>query len=214
MKRSCENAEHVEQFCQPKEQSTRTVNQNSQASRSRRSCSGMFPSLIVQFMSHQPPRAMAYGTLLTLLPYRTQPRVESLCLTYFVSIGRACKIRAQVSRPLSTPNNHLMLVRRGPHRRSNNSNMVQLKELIAGRDCRTTVLLRNTPNKVDQPMLERIDFANECNVGYAFINFTKAEYIIPFMHDRASSRWNCYKREEISEVSYATIQRRRELLQE
>ncbi|KAJ3537914.1 hypothetical protein NM208_g6126 [Fusarium decemcellulare] len=116
---------------------------------------------------------------------------------------------------------HPARAQRAPHRHVNN-NIVDLNELIAGRDCRTTIMLRNIPNKVDQPMLKRIvdqssygkydfmylriDFANDCNVGYAFINFAKAEYIIPFVQARANKRWNCFKSDKVAEVSYATVQ--------
>ncbi|KAF5692446.1 mei2-like protein [Fusarium denticulatum] len=102
------------------------------------------------------------------------------------------------------------------------NNIVDLNELIAGRDVRTTIMLRNIPNKVDQPLLKkivdvssfgrydfmylRIDFANDCNVGYAFINFVKAEYIIDFFQARANKRWNCFRSDKVAEISYATIQ--------
>ncbi|KAG8676731.1 hypothetical protein FPOAC2_02839 [Fusarium poae] len=103
-----------------------------------------------------------------------------------------------------------------------NNNFVDLYDLMAGRDVRTTIMLRNIPNKVDQPLLKRIvdassygkydfmylriDFANDCNVGYAFINFVKAEYIIDFVRARANKRWNCFRSDKVAEVSYATIQ--------
>ncbi|KAF5984853.1 meiosis mei2 [Fusarium coicis] len=99
------------------------------------------------------------------------------------------------------------------------NNIVDLGELIAGRDVRTTIMLRNIPNKVDQPLLKkivdvssfgrydfmylRIDFANDCNVGYAFINFVKAEYIIDFFQARANKRWNCFRSDKVAEISYA-----------
>ncbi|KAF5026390.1 hypothetical protein F66182_1518 [Fusarium sp. NRRL 66182] len=117
--------------------------------------------------------------------------------------------------------NHMSRFGRGPSRGLNN-NVVDLNELIGGRDVRTTIMLRNIPNKVDQPLLKRIvdassygkydfmylriDFANDCNVGYAFINFVKAEYIINFVEERANKRWNCFKSDKVAEVSYATIQ--------
>jgi hypothetical protein len=83
-------------------------------------------------------------------------------------------------------------------------------------------MLRNIPNKVDQAMLKRIvdesswgkydfmylriDFANDCNVGYAFINFVDPLDIIDFVEARDHQRWNCFKSDKVAEISYATIQ--------
>lgn len=83
-------------------------------------------------------------------------------------------------------------------------------------------MLRNIPNKVDQAMLKsiidesswgkydfmylRIDFANDCNVGYAFINFVDPLDIIDFVNARGNQRWNCFKSDKVAEISYATIQ--------
>ncbi|KYK54535.1 meiosis protein MEI2 [Drechmeria coniospora] len=84
------------------------------------------------------------------------------------------------------------------------------------------IMLRNIPNKVDQAMLKRIidesswgkydfmylriDFANDCNVGYAFINFVDPLDIIDFVEARGNQRWNCFKSDKVAEISYATIQ--------
>ncbi|KAI3547220.1 RNA recognition domain-containing protein 2 [Colletotrichum abscissum] len=84
------------------------------------------------------------------------------------------------------------------------------------------IMLRNIPNKVDQAMLKRIvdesswgkydfmylriDFANDCNVGYAFINFVDPLDIIDFVNTRGNQRWNCFKSDKVAEISYATIQ--------
>lgn len=81
-------------------------------------------------------------------------------------------------------------------------------------------MLRNIPNKVDQQMLKgiidesswgkydfmylRIDFANDCNVGYAFINFVDPLDIIDFSNARNNRRWNCFRSDKIAEISYAS----------
>ncbi|KAI9677582.1 MAG: hypothetical protein M1817_006536 [Caeruleum heppii] len=87
----------------------------------------------------------------------------------------------------------------------------------------TTIMLRNIPNKIDQKamlkeivdetsagkydfMYLRIDFANNCNVGYAFINFEDPFFIIDFVQARAGLRWNRFNSDKVAEVSYATIQ--------
>ncbi|KAK1598814.1 RNA recognition domain-containing protein 2 [Colletotrichum navitas] len=87
-------------------------------------------------------------------------------------------------------------------------NHVDVNRIREGIDVRTTIMLRNIPNKVDQAMLKRIvdesswgkydfmylriDFANDCNVGYAFINFVDPLDIIDS--------------DKVAEISYATIQ--------
>lgn len=105
----------------------------------------------------------------------------------------------------------------GPHH-----NHVDVNKIREGTDVRTTIMLRNIPNKVDQAMLKgiidesswgkydfmylRIDFANDCNVGYAFINFVDPLDIIDFVNARGNQRWNCFKSDKVAEISYATIQ--------
>ncbi|OAX79451.1 hypothetical protein ACJ72_06232 [Emergomyces africanus] len=100
--------------------------------------------------------------------------------------------------------------------RSNNQNFVEIERIRCGLDVRTTIMLRNIPNKIDQAMLKeivdetshgkydfmylRIDFANNCNVGYAFINFED------FAKARAGHTWNCFNSDKVAEISYATIQ--------
>ncbi|CAI0647123.1 unnamed protein product [Colletotrichum noveboracense] len=99
-------------------------------------------------------------------------------------------------------------------------NHVDVNRIREGTDVRTTIMLRNIPNKVDQAMLKRIvdesswgkydfmylriDFANDCNVGYAFINFVDPLDIIDFVNTRGNQRWNCFKSDKVAEISYAS----------
>ncbi|KAB8253957.1 meiosis protein MEI2 [Aspergillus pseudonomiae] len=107
-------------------------------------------------------------------------------------------------------------ISRFPELRVSNQNAVDIERIRLGLDVRTTIMLRNIPNKIDQTMLKaivdetsrgkydfmylRIDFANNCNVGYAFINFED------FVNVRAGRTWNCFNSDKVAEVSYATIQ--------
>ncbi|KAK5126206.1 hypothetical protein LTR16_003096 [Cryomyces antarcticus] len=102
------------------------------------------------------------------------------------------------------------------------NNQVDIWKIENGGDVRTTIMLRNIPNKVDHQDLRRIldatsrgrydfmylriDFQNNCNVGYAFINFPDPLYIIDFVAKYAGKRWNMYNSDKVAEVSYATIQ--------
>ncbi|KAK3997267.1 RNA recognition motif 2-domain-containing protein [Cladorrhinum sp. PSN332] len=121
------------------------------------------------------------------------------------------------------PRQNAIRVTRSPHHGTgSNHNTVDVRRIQEGTDVRTTIMLRNIPNKVDQAMLKRIidqssqgkydflylriDFANNCNVGYAFINFVDPLDIIDFYNARANQKWNCFKSDKTAEISYATIQ--------
>ncbi|SLM35773.1 meiosis protein mei2 [Lasallia pustulata] len=101
---------------------------------------------------------------------------------------------------------------------SGHHNVVDVERIRRGLDVRTTIMLRNIPNKIDQAMLKdivdetshgkydfmylRIDFANNCNVGYAFINFEDPWYIID-----VSILWEALHRARINPViSLSTLE--------
>ncbi|CAN0282020.1 unnamed protein product [Ectocarpus fasciculatus] len=89
-------------------------------------------------------------------------------------------------------------------------------------DKRTTIMVRNIPNKYTQTMLLQeidssyrgaydffylpIDFKNKCNVGYAFINFMDYRRIVPFFREFNAQRWKNFNSEKVCAISYARIQ--------
>ncbi|GAB7347727.1 hypothetical protein MBLNU459_g5280t1 [Dothideomycetes sp. NU459] len=105
---------------------------------------------------------------------------------------------------------------------ANQPQTVDIRKIEAGIDVRTTIMLRNIPNRVNAAELKdllditskghydftylRVDFSNCCNVGYAFINFVRPEFIVHFVKKRIGRPWGVCNSEKIAEVSYATIQ--------
>ncbi|ODA80537.1 hypothetical protein RJ55_03496 [Drechmeria coniospora] len=129
---------------------------------------------------------------------------------------------AGFGKPDTRRQNAMRISRSSYHNVASHHNHVDINRIRDGIDVRTTIMLRNIPNKVDQAMLKRIidesswgkydfmylriDFANDCNVGYAFINFVDPLDIIDFVEARGNQRWNCFKSDKVAEISYATIQ--------
>ncbi len=99
---------------------------------------------------------------------------------------------------------------------------LDVEKINAGMDKRTTIMIRNIPNKYTQVMLLSeidvefretydffylpIDFKNLCNVGYAFINFMDFRSIIPFWNKFNGQRWHNFNSEKVCSISYARIQ--------
>ena len=93
---------------------------------------------------------------------------------------------------------------------------------LAGEDKRTTLMMKNIPNKYTQKMLLAaidedfartydffylpIDFKNKCNVGYAFINLLRPETIAPLAQRFNNKKWPRFNSEKVCHISYARIQ--------
>lgn len=91
---------------------------------------------------------------------------------------------------------------------------------------KSTLMVRNIPNKYTKElMLETldeefkgaydffylpIDFKNNCNVGYAFINFKDLKYIEPFYKRFNNKKWAIFNSEKICSIKYARIQGKEE----
>uniref|UniRef100_K3X4L6 Mei2-like C-terminal RNA recognition motif domain-containing protein n=1 Tax=Globisporangium ultimum (strain ATCC 200006 / CBS 805.95 / DAOM BR144) TaxID=431595 RepID=K3X4L6_GLOUD len=99
---------------------------------------------------------------------------------------------------------------------------LSIERVSAGEDTRTTLMIRNIPNKYTQQMLLHeinvhhrgqydffylpIDFKNKCNMGYAFINFMDAASIVPFYQEFDSQKWTNFNSEKVCAISYARLQ--------
>lgn len=98
---------------------------------------------------------------------------------------------------------------------------VELDKIRKGVDVRTTVMLRNIPNRLMRKQFSavleectygrydfsylRIDFRNLTNVGYAFVNFACADDIITFSEHFAGKYWPIGNK-RLVQLSYATVQ--------
>ncbi|KAF4543573.1 Meiosis protein Mei1 [Lasiodiplodia theobromae] len=111
----------------------------------------------------------------------------------------------------------------GSGRRDDQNNAIDVEKIRRGLDVRTTVMLRNIPNQMTtydlQALLNtwvrgkfdflylRIDFANMCNVGYAFVNFDMPMTIVEVKQKLDAHGWPGHlgstKR---AAMSYATVQ--------
>ncbi|GLT26307.1 hypothetical protein SLA2020_013880 [Shorea laevis] len=99
---------------------------------------------------------------------------------------------------------------------------LDLDKIISGEDIRTTLMIKNIPNKYTSKMLLAaidenhrgtfdflylpIDFKNKCNVGYAFINMISPSHIISFYQAFNGKKWEKFNSEKVASLAYARIQ--------
>ncbi|CAL9767869.1 unnamed protein product [Musa acuminata subsp. burmannicoides] len=99
---------------------------------------------------------------------------------------------------------------------------LDIERIIRGEDSRTTLMIKNIPNKYTSKMLLAaidenhrgtydfiylpIDFKNKCNVGYAFINMVNTQHIIPFYQSFNGKKWEKFNSEKVASLAYARIQ--------
>ncbi|KAK4123256.1 hypothetical protein N657DRAFT_681376 [Parathielavia appendiculata] len=173
-----------------------------------------------QGVAPMPPMSPMSGSMPIMAPlYNTTPPATPMAMHGGFTSPRGIQPYGR----LDSRRQNAMRVHRSPYyNNAGHHNHVDVNRIRDGIDVRTTIMLRNIPNKVDQAMLKRIidesswgkydfmylriDFANDCNVGYAFINFVDPLDIIDFVNARGNQRWNCFKSDKVAEISYATIQ--------
>jgi hypothetical protein len=106
---------------------------------------------------------------------------------------------------------------------------LDLDRLKYGEELRTTLMIKNIPNKYTQKMLLQtidnkfkgsydffylpIDFKNRCNVGYAFINFVDPISIIQFCKELNGKKWEKFNSEKVCELTFARIQGKLNLIE-
>ncbi|XP_075488741.1 protein MEI2-like 2 isoform X1 [Primulina tabacum] len=99
---------------------------------------------------------------------------------------------------------------------------LDLEKIMNGEDTRTTLMIKNIPNKYTSKMLLGaidethkgtydflylpIDFKNKCNVGYAFINMVSPSHIVTFYEVFNGKKWEKFNSEKIASLAYARIQ--------
>ncbi|KAJ8513873.1 hypothetical protein OPV22_004307 [Ensete ventricosum] len=100
--------------------------------------------------------------------------------------------------------------------------LLDLDKIVRGEDTRTTLMIKNIPNKYTSKMLLAaidenhkgtydflylpIDFKNKCNVGYAFINMVSPSHIISFYKTFNGKKWEKLNSEKVALLAYARIQ--------
>ncbi|OEL21773.1 Protein MEI2-like 2 [Dichanthelium oligosanthes] len=105
---------------------------------------------------------------------------------------------------------------------------LDLEKIRKGDDTRTTLMIKNIPNKYTSKMLLAaidelhkgtydffylpIDFKNKCNVGYAFINMISPMHIISFYQAFNGKKWEKFNSEKVASLAYARIQGRTALI--
>jgi len=107
-------------------------------------------------------------------------------------------------------------------------NVINLMDILQFKDKRTTLMIKNIPNKYTlSTFLDDInvyfkntydifylpiDYINKCNLGFAFINFVEPLHIILFYELYRGKKWKKFNSDKICELLYAKIQGRNELI--
>lgn len=108
-------------------------------------------------------------------------------------------------------------------------NQLNIANIENGLDTRTTVMIKNIPNKMsDRDLMTfidrvcprridflylRMDFQNGCNVGYAFVNFITVQDLLLFAKTQLGVKWNMYSSEKVLQMSYANYQGKEALVE-
>ena len=107
-------------------------------------------------------------------------------------------------------------------------NIININNIINNKDKRTTLIIKNIPNKYTIPLLlielnhnfaNKFDVIylpqdkiNDCNLGYGFINFINPIHLILFYEEFMGKKWNFFKSQKRCFLAYSNYQGKNELI--
>ena len=106
-------------------------------------------------------------------------------------------------------------------------NIIHIENILKGKDKRTTLIIRNIPNRYTiSLLLQEInknyyrkydvvylpqDYINNSNLGFGFINFLDHMYLIMFYEEFVGKKWNCFNSNKRCQLAYSKYQGKNEL---
>ena len=107
-------------------------------------------------------------------------------------------------------------------------NIMNLDNILKSRDKRTTLIIRNIPNKYTiSLLLDELnknfenkfdivylpqDYINNSNLGFGFINFVNHMHLILFYDEFVGKKWNCFNSKKRCQLAYSKYQGKNELM--
>jgi NADH:ubiquinone oxidoreductase subunit E len=107
-------------------------------------------------------------------------------------------------------------------------NMIHIDNILKSKDKRTTLIIRNIPNRYTiSLLLEELkqnyqykydvvylpqDCINNSNLGFGFINFIEHMYLITFYEEFTGKKWNCFNSNKRCQLAYSKCQGKNELI--
>ena len=107
-------------------------------------------------------------------------------------------------------------------------NIINLENILKSRDKRTTLIIRNIPNKYTiSLLLDELktnfenkfdilylpqDYINNSNLGFGFINFVNHMHLILFYEEFVGKKWNCFNSKKRCQLAYSKYQGKNELM--
>ena len=107
-------------------------------------------------------------------------------------------------------------------------NIINVENILKSRDKRTTLIIRNIPNKYTiSLLLDELktnfenkfdilylpqDYINNSNLGFGFINFVNHMHLILFYEEFVGKKWNCFNSKKRCQLAYSKYQGKNELM--
>ena len=107
-------------------------------------------------------------------------------------------------------------------------NIINIENIMRNRDKRTTLIIRNIPNKYTISLLLKElntnfenkfdivylpqDFINKSNLGFGFINFVNHMHLILFYQEFVNKKWNFFNSKKRCNLAYSKYQGKNELI--